>query len=297
MTDTTMARAPARPAAYAIEGLTEPGRIRAWLEPQRAYAAYALAQLEPSLFGRSEWWTATGPGGRALVTISRGGLGNALLTLGDPQPLDAVLSLHPGPRYAFATFRPEHLTVIKRYYHLTREALMVRMAVTAESFRPVEGEAERLRGRNAFRINRLYSAEGGPTFYSSRHLEDGVYYGVYADGRLAAIAGTHVVSPAEGIAVVGNVFTHPRYRNRGLATVTTGAVTEALLQTCPYLVLTVESTNRPALRIYEKLGYREVCTLYETPLTRREPLGLLVPLRRLLAHWRGRRERREVVIR
>jgi len=172
---------------------------------------------------------------------------------------------------------------------------MLRMAVTAESFRPIKGEAQRLRARDALRANRLYASEGGAILSSPRHLEEGVYYGVFVDGRLASIAGTHVVAPGEGIAV-GNIFTHPEYRNRGLATLVTSAVTEALLQTCPYVLLTVECGNLPALRVYEKLGYREVCTLYETGLRRRARTGL-APLRRLLARWRGRRDGKEIMVR
>jgi predicted GNAT family acetyltransferase len=137
--------------------------------------------------------------------------------------------------------------------------------------------------------------EGGPIFYTASHLAEGVYYGVFAGGRLVSIAGTHVFSPTERIAVIGNVFTHPTYRNGGLAKLATSAVTEALLQHCPDVFLTVESTNIPALKVYDALGYRESCTLYETPATRREPRGTFAIWRRTLARWHGRREGVEVV--
>jgi GNAT superfamily N-acetyltransferase len=283
MVDTAMARPSARPPIrYLVQRLREPERIRAWLAPERAYAAYALAQLDPSLFPQSQWWTAQSSNGRALLAISRGGLGTALVTLGDPEALDVLLGLHSGPRYAFATFRPEHLAVARHHYVLERQEPMVRMSVTVSTFRPAAGEvlrhcsgqAPRLQRSDARVVNRLYSAEGGTGTYSPRHL--------------ASIAGTHVVSNSEGIAVVGNVFTHPTYRDRGLASVATSTVTEALLQTCPYVALTVEATNRAALRVYEKLGYREVCTLLETPVRRREFRALLAPWRRLLARWQGR---------
>ena len=37
----------------------------------------------------------------------------------------------------------------------------------------------------------------------------------------------------------------------------TGAVTQALLQTCPHVVLTVDPNNAPAIRAYRRLGYVE----------------------------------------
>lgn len=282
-------------AEYSVERLAEPATIRARLIPEGAYAAYALAQLAPPYFPRSEWWAASGPAGRALVLHSRGGLGRALVTLGDAPALDVILSLHPGPRFCFASFRPDHRSAVQRHFILTRDELMVRMSITRETFRLAAGEAVRLRGDDIGRINRLYSAEGGPASYTSRHIDEGVYYGVIADGKLVTIAGTHVDSPKERVSVVGNVFTHPRYRGEGLATIATSVVTQALLEHSDLVALTVEASNAPALAIYRKLGYRQECTLYETPAVRKDALGIVSGLRRLFAAWRGRRRGKEIV--
>ncbi len=282
---------------YTVTRLTDPDEIRSLLEPEKAYAAYALAQLEPRLFGLSDWYLGTSAGSRALVIQSRSGLGHALFAIGDKDALDAVLSLHPGPRFTFASLRLEHRAVIERYFLMTRPQIMLRMSVTDRTFSPVSGPAERLDRGHVTAINRLYSSEGGATAYRPGHLEEGVYYGVFEEGVLVSIAGTHVVSASEGIAVVGNVFTHPRCRGRGLATIATSAVTAHLLQTCTLTVLTVEAANDPAIAIYTRLGYEEQCTLHETPLIRKEPLGVLSAARRLAAGWRGRAEGREIVVR
>jgi hypothetical protein len=52
--DREAARAPAK---WRVQRLTDRETIRALLAPEETYAAYALAQLEPSLFPRSEWWS------------------------------------------------------------------------------------------------------------------------------------------------------------------------------------------------------------------------------------------------
>ncbi len=282
---------------YAVTRLMDPEEIRSLLEPEKAYAAYALAQLEAHLFGLSDWYVGTSGGGRALVVHSRSGLGHALFAIGDKDALDAILSLHPGPRFTFASLRLEHRAVVEKYFLMTRPQTMLRMSVAGQAFSPVSGPAERLDAGHVAAINRLYSTEGGPTAYQPGHLEDGVYYGVFEDGTLVSIAGTHVVSASEGIAVVGNVFTHPNWRGRGLATVATSAVTAHLLQACPLVVLTVEAANDPAVAIYVRLGYEAQCTLHETPLIRKEPLGVLSAARRLVAGWRGRHEGKELVVR
>ena len=298
MVDTTLpGQHRAARAVYTVSRLLNVDEIRGLLAPEGAYAAYARAQLAPPLFAQSEWWSASGTAGRATVLHARGGLGRAMVTLGDPVALDIVLGLHPGPRFCFASFRSEHRKVVQRHFMLARNELMVRMAVAGKAFRAVEGETVRLRGVDIGSVNRLYSAEGGPASYTSRHIEDGVYYGVIQERRLVSIAGTHVDSPAERVAVVGNVFTHPLYRGGGLATVATSAVTAALLEHCDLVALTVEAVNEPALAVYRRLGYREECRLYETAAVRKDALGALSGLRRFVAAWRGRRSGKEIVLR
>jgi GNAT superfamily N-acetyltransferase len=283
--------------AYTVRRLTEADEIRKLLDNDREYAAYAIAQLDPKLFDKSEWYTATGQEGPALVLHSRSGLGRALFVSGDPGGIGAILSLHAGPRFSFGSLRLEHRRAVERYFAFTRLHPMLRMSLTAAKFHATEGAAVRLHGRDVPAINRLYSSEGGPASYSASHVEDGVYFGVMMDGSLASIAGTHVVSHTEGVGVVGNVFTSPRYRGLGLATIATSAVTADLLERCPLVVLTVEEGNDEAVRIYKRLGYETRCKLHETPLIRKEPLGVLSWARRVIAGWRGRADGKEVVLR
>ena len=284
-----------------VRPLHDPAVIRALLEPHRSFAAYAIGQLTPRLFPLVRCWFAEHDAGEAIVLHSSGGLGDAMMTLGDPTAVEAVLRLHRGPRQNFATCAPEHLPLIERYFKISQQTVMARMLVRRTSFEPAADPADghvrvlRLHASHARAINRLYNTEGTPTFYSANHIENGYYHGVYYDGRLVAVAGTHVVSPEEGIAVVGNVFTHPRHRGRGYATLATGATTMALLNRCEDVVLTVDPKNVPAVRAYWRLGYSEVCRLIEAPVTRRDTFGLGAWMQRSLAHWRGRGRGVEIV--
>jgi RimJ/RimL family protein N-acetyltransferase len=285
-------------ARFTVRRLTDPDHLRELLSADRPYAAYALAQLDPGRFGRSEWFEARSSDDRhGLVVHSNSGLGQALFAQGDPVAVASVLKLHPGARFTFGSLKPEHHAGITRYFLMARPQRMTRMLVTAETFKPGAISAVRLSAAHITEINRLYSLEGGPAYYRPSHLEEGVYCGVYDDGRLVAIAGTHVVSEREGVAVVGNVFTHPRYRAQGHSTSATSAVTAQLLERCPLVVLTVEEGNEPALAVYRKLGYTPHCALHESPLIRKEPLGVVSAARRLMADWRGRATGTEVVLR
>jgi ribosomal protein S18 acetylase RimI-like enzyme len=282
-------------AEYVVERLADPEAIRPLLEGQRAYAAYALAHLEPRLFPRSEWWHARGPHGQALVVHARSGLGPALVAFGDPQALAALLRLHPGPRLTFATFQLDHQAVAQRHFALSRQGPSLRMSVSAESFRPAAGPAQRLHRADIGAVNALQRSDGFG-FYPAAVLDGGVYYGVYADRRLVAMAGTHVVAASQGLALVGNVMTHPRYRGQGCGSIATSAVTAELLKTCPDVLLTVDARNEIAIRLYERLGYRQECRLIESGARRKDMIGLASLVRRWRARRRGR-PGREVMVR
>ena len=275
---------------YIVRPLRGRDEIRDQLSARPDYTAYAIGQLEPGLFERTEWYSAYGDTGAGLVLHSRGGLGDAMFVSGDSGAVAAVVSLYPGPRTTYLTCQPQHLDALRHRYHLSNQQPMIRMVVKAETFQPVETvETVALSGVDIRRINGLYSSEGGPSFYVPEHVDAGIYFGVVAEGRLLAAAGTHVVAPHEGVAVVGNVFTHPRYRGRGFATAVTSAVTAVLLQTCPHVVLTVDPNNAPAVRAYRRLGYIESCQLVEASASRRDVMNLAYAFRRLRASIRGRK--------
>lgn len=275
---------------YVVQPVVDIASIRSILAPRVEYTAYALGQLEPALFPRTRWYYARGTTGTGLVLHSRGGLGDATFVLGDPDAVSAILSIHPGTAQTYATCQPQHLDTLRRYFRLANQQPMIRMAVTRERFEPVVDQPTAvLSGIDIRKVNALYGSEGGPSYYIPEHIDSGVYRGVVEEGRLVAIAGTHVVSRQEGVAVVGNVFTHPDYRGKGYATATTSAVTDTLLKYCDHVVLTVDPNNTPAVAAYARLGYREVCQLVEASAARRDPSGIGSSLRRFRAAIRGRK--------
>lgn len=275
---------------YVVTEMTDPDEIRALLRARVEYTAYALGQLEPDLFVRTRWYRAVGNTGSGLVLHSRGGLGDATFLLGEPESVAAILSIHPGRPNTYATCQPQHIEALKSVYRVANQQPMIRMGVLRGGFRPVnDARTVRLTGLDIRKINSLYSTDGTSAYYVPEHIDAGVYRGLVMDGRLVAVAGTHVVSKQERVAVVGNVFTHPAYRGRGFGTAVTGAVTEALFEGCDHVVLTVDPVNRPAVAAYQKLGYQEVCQLVEANAIRKDPTGMAAGLRRFRAKLRGRR--------
>jgi ribosomal protein S18 acetylase RimI-like enzyme len=269
--------------------------IDAALSEDRAFSGYALAHLEDSMFRRSRFWLAEGDSGSAVV-LHANAMGQTLFASGDVAAIDAVLSLHPGPLFSYlTTCSPEILPVLRRSHAFTDVLHMNRMSVTSSAFEPAEGPAQQLRGADVRALNALYSVERAGT-YSAQHLEQGVYFGAFREGRLVAAAGTHVVAPNVGIAIVGNVFTHPGHRGQGLAKLVTSRVTSELFSRgCTLVALTVDATNTPAVRAYARLGYRRGATVVEGRARRRDLFGLGAWLRRRSArHGEHRGERVEI---
>ena len=279
---------------YLVRRLRDQSELLSMLSPHRTYAAYAIGQLEPHLFDRTEWWVARGALGQALYLNSHGGLGDALFAIGPVDALEAIMSLHPGPRHTFLTCQPQHLEIVQRHYVLPEVYNMARMRVDRDTFTPSPGNARRLSGRDVRRINRLYRSDGTPAFYTAQNIDDAVYFGAFDGDTLIAVAGTHVVAQSQGIAVIGNVFTHPRYRGEGWGTIVTSAVTRQLLHSGREAVLSVEPENDRAVRAYQTLGFREVARIIEGPAIRRD-LGIGAFVRRQLAAYRGRRYGAELV--
>ena len=288
---------------FAISETRDLATLRQILDSDRLFAAYALAQLETDAFPHSRWWTAQSEIGLSLIGHSRAGLGDAMFVLGPAEGVAAILSLHPGKFQTFATAKSAHIEALEESHILTGARQMQRMHVTTEFFRPVEaGEANssrtifRLRGHQVRALNRLYSTAGGPTSYHPHHVDECCYFGIAEERRLVAVAGTHSISPSSGVAVVGNVFTHPQHRGQGHATLATSATTAELLQSCTDVVLSVDPANKPAVIAYEKLGYVTRGEIIEAAARRRRG-SFSLGLRRFLASVRGRGQGVELVYR
>lgn len=81
-------------------------------------------------------------------------------------------------------------------------------------------------------------------------------YGVFISDGLVSYAGSFLQLPQ--IWMIGGVYTHPKHRNKGYATLATSAVTEEALKHAEAAALFVRLDNYPAIRVYEKIGYKKI---------------------------------------
>jgi RimJ/RimL family protein N-acetyltransferase len=272
-----------------VRRLQDRSVIRRLLETSRAYSAYAMAYLDARMFHLAQFFEAQRNDKRALIMHARGGLGPSTLLLGDTDLVATLLALHPGNRQTLLTCEPEHVDQALSSYNLWRPQSMMRMQVRPDAFQTPSGlpAVRRLIGADARDLNRLYAMEGDGIWYSGRQVGEGIYYGALNRGRLVAAAGTHIYSQHQGVAVVGNVFTHPDFRGHGYGTAVTAAVTAHLLRDCELVVLNVDPGNKVAQHVYERLGYHDTGRLVEAMSTRRHPYSPLPLLRRFVGRMRS----------
>jgi RimJ/RimL family protein N-acetyltransferase len=246
--------------------------LMAFLETDRLYSAYALCDLDDREFLRTRWGVALVAGQPVAVVLEYAGYSpQPVFVMGQNAGIAAVLGGVIKPRTAFVAARREHLAAIGASYRIEPGPPMLRMWVDAAHFRPFPAVVERLLPVDIGELNRLYQL-GFAAWLPATAIGDGLYYGVRVGGRLVSAAGTHVISPAARLAVVGNVMTHADFRGRGYATAATGAVTADLLQFCDQVVLNVRADNPPALAAYRRLGYQVSITFEERLIHRSEPL-------------------------
>ncbi|MCU0247572.1 MAG: GNAT family N-acetyltransferase [Bryobacter sp.] len=231
--------------------------VREILNQDRAWSAYALADLDPSMAHLCEWFVEE----RSLVLVVRQIDPPPLFTIGDPETLGRLLDRVPALPRVWLHQREEHLPALAPYYDLSARRAMWRMVLTHPALGP--GTARRLTRDDASALASLYAQGGGEAFHESQ-IDQSYFFGIEEDDALIAAAGTHVVSLMESAAAIGSVMVHPAHRNRGLGGRITSAVAHALMEAgVRTIALNVAQDNAAAIRVYQRLGFATSCAFFE----------------------------------
>jgi RimJ/RimL family protein N-acetyltransferase len=121
-----------------------------------------------------------------------------------------------------------------------------------------EREIVRLGLTDEKELSALYKASYPDTYFTSRMLETGKYFGLREKKKLIAVAGIHVYSKEYKVAALGNITVHPDFRGLGLATSVTGHLCKELVNEGLMVCLNVKTDNAPAIACYEKLGFEKM---------------------------------------
>lgn len=136
---------------------------------------------------------------------------------------------------------------------VTKRAAGVQMISTARvKLQPADGEILHLAAADAPDMVALATlTQPGP--FLSRTYIMGKFIGIRVEGRLVAMAGERMRFP--GHTELSGVCTHPDFRGRGLARALSTAVASAIQARGDVAILHAWKTNRPAIALYESLGF------------------------------------------
>ncbi len=184
--------------------------------------------------------------------------GSATLVVdGEPAHVE-MLFREVRPQAPFAVREsPAHLEeVVRAYFPEAKSKLEHRMDVDRASFKPQhKGDARQLQERD---LPALCSFMGAPAQAAPRFIGwlkgARVFYGLEEGGELRAIGSSMVCLPE--IFNIVSIETHKDHRGKGHATELTSGLVEKCLEFTNDVCLTVFADNAPALRVYEKLGFR-----------------------------------------
>jgi ribosomal protein S18 acetylase RimI-like enzyme len=230
--------------------------IRRILNTARAWALYALADLDDGMWEQCEWWGV----GDGLVLVFHGIRIRPIFVMGDVAEVRALLETL-SVRHGYLNLQAHAVAAADGIYRYRQRHEMYRMLL--DGFTPRAGSvAPRgvvpLTVADSAEVRALFdTGDGAGIAFSPAQMEAGFFRGIREAGDLVAVAGTHVVSRQESVAGVGNVFVRAHRRGHGLAQTVLSAVVASVRQAGVRTIgLNVESTNAPARRAYENLGFR-----------------------------------------
>jgi ribosomal protein S18 acetylase RimI-like enzyme len=119
-------------------------------------------------------------------------------------------------------------------------------------------------------VEYLYQISYPDNSFDPRMLQTGQYIGFRKNNQLLCIGGVHVFSPTYGVAALGNITTHPDFRNQGLARAVTAKICSLLREKIKFIGLNVKSDNEAAVHLYQSLGFKISAKYGEFSLKKRD---------------------------
>jgi GNAT superfamily N-acetyltransferase len=248
--------------------LTDKNEIRALLRRDPAWSVYALGDLAPSMFPKTQWFA---PG----LTLVVQDYGTAILFAMGPDSVCEALECATEPVHL--QVQRDALDEVARHAAVSSPRLMWRMTWAGHRLVASSALTSRLDASDVPALQALYadgeSSGESPDFFFPSMVTDGVFHGIYEATALVAAAGTHILAREEGVAAIGNIYTRHDRRGRGLARLVTGAVLGELsgIET---IGLNVRADNDAALYLYESLGFARHCQFYEACASHPTPAQL-----------------------
>lgn len=242
--------------------LTNKETIRAILRRDPVWSVFALGDLAPHMFDKTQWFAPD-------LTLLFHDFGTSILfAMGTGSVREALDHVTWPVRLQV---QEDALAEVARHATITSNRMMWRMGWQHGPLGSTPHTAVRLGPADLPALEELYAdgdvAGEEPDFFFPSMVSDGSFFGIYEGAALVAAAGTHLLSRDEQVAAAGNIYTRRDRRGRGLGRAVVSAVLEAL-RGIETIGLSVRVDNDAALSLYESLGFVRHCQFYEAVATK-----------------------------
>lgn len=258
-----------------VQAITNRDHIARFLGRERVVHAYPLGYLDQKYADACVWYGDREDGELVGLVLVYTGLSRpGLFTAGRGDSIRPILRAMGAqvPARVVAHFAPDHRAPVESVLNAIGPfRRMKRLGLAREEFvDPGTGgvEVDTLSHRDTAAILQLYSV-WPDNFFEPYQLESGLYFGVRTESGLAAIAGTHNVSETFDVAAIGNLVTHPDHQGKGYASACTARLLSAAFERVGHITLDVEENNVPAMRTYQRFGFRPYGDFFEVEMVRR----------------------------
>lgn len=192
-----------------------------------------------------------------------------VMAFGLTAKFDALLSeiLPTLPEQFHCHFLGKYREAIKEHFAEKPLGTFLKMKLVDpdQSVRAMQSDnVRKLTVQDSDQLISMYEEDYPGHYFISRMLETGKYFGYFDKGQIVSVAGVHVDSDEYKIAVLGNIVTSGNHRGRGYAGIVTACLVRELVEEGKLICLNVKQDNQPAIRCYEKLGFRKHCEYEES---------------------------------
>lgn len=256
-----------------LASLRDRDAIERWLGRDAAVHLYELGDLDDFFWPSTTWYGLVDDDEevRAIALLYTATSLPVLVAMGRDHEMPQVCALLEAlvpvlPRRFYSHLVPGSAVTLAPSFDLESHGLHDRMVLLDRTRigKIDTREATQLHPAAEAELVRFYAHAYPGNWFDPRMLATGAYFAVRRDGKLASVAGVHVVSRRHRVAALGNIATDPALRGQGLARIATAAACQSLAELDP-VGLNVSTDNAAAIAMYRGLGFDRV-TCYEEHL-------------------------------
>ena len=149
----------------------------------------------------------------------------------------------------------DEVEAVKAHATVLRLEFEVQMVANPPKHIKSNIKVSRARKKDAEELDRFYSEQDSRA-WAPLQFKGGPFYCVKRNGKIVSAAGTHLKTPQ--IACIGSIVTSEAYRMQGFATACTSTLASDLASKGRIISLFVRCDNKPAISMYENLGFRKI---------------------------------------